>query len=79
MWYIFLTDIPATPADPEKSTSTTLVKVSETRPISQADFLTQLMSAFSESAPHYSASTTKTDKVRNTSFGQSNEVHSRHN
>ncbi|XP_033643062.1 E3 ubiquitin-protein ligase UBR4-like [Asterias rubens] len=48
--------------DPEKSTSTTLVKVSETRPISQADFLTQLMSAFSESAPHYSASTTKTDK-----------------
>ena len=51
-------------AESETVTSSTLVKVSDTKPISQADFLKQLMSAFSESAPHYSASASvKTDKV----------------
>ena len=37
----------------------TLVKVSETKSVSQATFLRQLMSAFSDSSPRYAASAAK--------------------
>ncbi|XP_022084216.1 E3 ubiquitin-protein ligase UBR4-like isoform X1 [Acanthaster planci] len=59
---------PTEEPESEGTTSTTLVKISDTRPISQADFLKQLMSAFSESTPHYSSCTSlKTEKLEDKS------------